>query len=81
MVLHDFAPFRRELLVCYVWCTVEPLLTATSLQRQRPLQRVSNYQNDLSTTASLSATDQKLSGMVAKVDPYGALMINRGNRI
>ena len=53
----------------------------TPLQRQQPQQRVLNCQNSLSTTASFFQPLTKTSGMVLKFDPYGALMINRGNRI
>ena len=51
--------------------TTEPPLAATSLQRQSPLKRIPNSQNNLSKT----------SRMVMKFDLYGALMIDRGNRV
>ena len=37
--------------------------------------------NSLSATASFFQPLTKKSGMVLKLDPYGALMINQGNRI
>jgi len=58
--------------------TVNPSLTATSQQRQRPLKRVPNCQNNLSKTASYFQGLIKNSRMVMQFD---LLMIKRGNII
>ena len=50
-------------------------LVRTSLQQQRPLQRVPKCQNNLSTTANFFNDWRKSQ----KFNPYGALMINLGN--
>ena len=55
-------------------------LLLTSLQRQRPLKRVPNFQNNLSTPASFLQRLTKKPRVVTKFDPYGVLMIN-GNFI
>ena len=52
-------------------------LLLTSLQRQRPLKRVPNFQNNLSTPASFLQRLTKKPRVVTKFDPYGVLMINR----
>ena len=51
-------------------------------QRQRPLKRVPNYQKKPPDNGQFFQRLMKKSRMVnMEFDPYGALMINRGNRI
>ena len=64
----------------YIGSCLNLSTTATSLQQKRLLKRVPNCQNNLSTTASFFQRLMKKSRMVMKLDSYGALMINRGNR-
>ena len=52
-------------------------ITATSLQRQLPLKCVPRRHNYLSTTASFFQQPMKKS----RIDSYGAMKINRSNRI
>ena len=51
-------------------------LLLTSLQRQRPLKRAPNFQNNLSTPASFLQRLTKKPRVFTKFDPYGVLMIN-----
>ena len=62
------------------WLLFYLFTTATSLQRQRPLQSARSYEVDNGQLFQPLIMTKK-SVIVSKFDPYGELMINRGNRI
>ena len=59
----------------YIDCYLNLYTTATSPQRQRPLKRVPNRENNFLTTASFFQRLMEKSRLVMKFAPYGALMI------
>ena len=72
---------ERPLFYCPGGQSTPLTLVYTSLQRQPPLKRFPNCQNNLSTTASFFSWLMKKPRMVMKFDPYGTLMINHANCI